>query len=207
MTSVGAATTDGVSLEVRWLDQLWMTIRRADGGKDAGFADFDGRKMVTDDIGDFLPNWRTLSWSKMQDSDLSHGQWAAHEGDYRINIYGEPGGAAWHGEVMDSYWQLARDARANSSLINVPMMGSLKRINGSSAESGHRFERLLEQVNLIVAQSGVHTGFDSRRWLTEWLELPLAALDGEKPADYMATEAGIQLVLSLLAQMQSGAYV
>lgn len=85
-------------------------------------------------------------------------------------------------------------------------MANLKKTNGSPVKSDHRFERLLEQVNLIVAQSGNHTGFDGRRWLTEWLELPLAALDGAKPADYMATEAKLQLVLRLLTQMQSGTY-
>ncbi|MDO8777184.1 MAG: MbcA/ParS/Xre antitoxin family protein [Burkholderiaceae bacterium] len=85
-------------------------------------------------------------------------------------------------------------------------MKNPKNTNELSEDSGHGFERLLEQVNLMVAQSGSHTGFDSRRWLNEWLELPLAALDGAKPADYMATKAGLQLVLRLLTQMQSGAY-
>lgn len=85
-------------------------------------------------------------------------------------------------------------------------MKNSKNTNGPAEESTLRFERLLEQVNLIIAQSGNRTGFDGRRWLTEWLELPLPALDGAKPAEYMATEAGAELVLRILSQLQSGAY-
>ncbi|MDO8767376.1 MAG: hypothetical protein Q7K57_01445 [Burkholderiaceae bacterium] len=104
MISRGVATADGTRLEVQCAeDKLWMTIRRVDGCQDPGFARFDGREIGVIEIGMFLPNWATLSWTQIKDSDLSHGQWSAHDCDYRINIYGDPGSSLWHGQVMALY--------------------------------------------------------------------------------------------------------
>lgn len=78
-----------------------------------------------------------------------------------------------------------------------------------SAEHSERvigLERLIGQVEAMVAQSGNPEGFDADRWLGEWLERPLPALGGSKPADFMDTMEGQELVARLLAQAQSGAY-
>lgn len=61
---------------------------------------FDGQEIGVNEIAVFLPNWRVLSWTQQEDSDLSHGQWSAEDGDYRIRIYGDPGSSKWHSEVM-----------------------------------------------------------------------------------------------------------
>jgi len=84
------------------------------------------------------------------------------------------------------------------------------RNNGTlSAEHSERvigLERLIGQVEAMVAQSGNPQGFDANRWVGEWLERPLPALGGAKPADFMDTMEGQELVARLLAQSQSGAY-
>jgi putative toxin-antitoxin system antitoxin component (TIGR02293 family) len=78
-----------------------------------------------------------------------------------------------------------------------------------SAEHSERvigLERLIGQVEVMVAQSGNPQGFDAERWVGVWLESPLPALGGAKPADFMDTMEGQDLVSRLLAQSQSGAY-
>ncbi|MDX8400455.1 MAG: antitoxin Xre/MbcA/ParS toxin-binding domain-containing protein [Gallionellaceae bacterium] len=78
-----------------------------------------------------------------------------------------------------------------------------------TAEQSERvigLERLVGQVAEMVSQSGNSEGFDAGRWVGEWLQRPLSALAGKKPAEYMDTMAGQGLVSKLLAQSQSGAY-
>jgi uncharacterized protein (DUF2384 family) len=67
-------------------------------------------------------------------------------------------------------------------------------------------ERLIGQVAVMVAESGDPAGFDAEQWVGEWLECPLPALGGAKPAEFMDTMEGQELVSKLLAQSQSGAY-
>jgi len=78
-----------------------------------------------------------------------------------------------------------------------------------SIEHGERligFSKLVGQVQVMVEQSGDPTAFDAAKWLGEWLERPLPALGGKLPAEYMDTSEGQQLISSLIAKMQSGAY-
>lgn len=66
--------------------------------------------------------------------------------------------------------------------------------------------RLVAQVELIVAESGQPEGFDAAAWVAQWLESPLPALDGKKPAAFLATADGQALLATLVARMQTGAY-
>ncbi len=68
------------------------------------------------------------------------------------------------------------------------------------------FTNLVGQVEVMIAQSGDPIGFDAAKWLCEWLERPLPAFDGRRPAEFMDTTEGQHLVASLIAKMQSGAY-
>ena len=65
---------------------------------------------------------------------------------------------------------------------------------------------LFGQVQAMVNESGNYIGFDAASWLTSWLDAPLPALDGIRPADLLDTIEGQTLVSTILAQMQSGAY-
>jgi uncharacterized protein (DUF2384 family) len=66
--------------------------------------------------------------------------------------------------------------------------------------------RLVGQVHQMVVESGDPEGFDAAAWVAQWLETPLPALDGEKPATFMDTADGQALVATLVARMQTGAY-
>ena len=67
-------------------------------------------------------------------------------------------------------------------------------------------ERLIGQVEVMLIESGHNEQFDASRWVGAWLERPLPALGGSKPADYMDTIEGQEFISKLLAQTQSGAY-
>ena len=65
---------------------------------------------------------------------------------------------------------------------------------------------LAAQVQAVVDESGDPEGFDAAKWVRRWLQTPLPALGGKRPAEYMSTSEGRQLVSRLLAMAQSGAY-
>ncbi|MES3021819.1 MAG: antitoxin Xre-like helix-turn-helix domain-containing protein [Pseudomonadota bacterium] len=67
-------------------------------------------------------------------------------------------------------------------------------------------ETLIGMVQAMVEQSGDPAGFDSARWVSDWLFKPLPALAGATPASYMDTFEGQKLVAELLSMSQSGAY-
>jgi putative toxin-antitoxin system antitoxin component (TIGR02293 family) len=66
--------------------------------------------------------------------------------------------------------------------------------------------RLLGQVQAMVEESGNPEGFNAAEWVARWLERPLAALGGQRPADLMDTPEGQGIVSQVVARMQSGAY-
>lgn len=66
--------------------------------------------------------------------------------------------------------------------------------------------RLVGQVEIMVAESGDPTEFSADQWVGSWLETPNPALDGKCPAEYVHLPEGQEMLLQLLAQMQSGAY-
>lgn len=49
--------------------------------------------------------------------------------------------------------------------------------------------------------------FDTVKWLGQWIERPQPALGGKKPADYLDTPSGVEMVAQLLGAMRSGAYL
>lgn len=67
-------------------------------------------------------------------------------------------------------------------------------------------ESLVGQVEEMVALSGNPKGFNVNHWFGKWVDHPLPALGGAKPADFMDTMEGQKLISKLLAQTQSGAY-
>lgn len=49
--------------------------------------------------------------------------------------------------------------------------------------------------------------FDTVKWLGQWIERPQPALGGGKPADFLDTPTGVEIVSKLLGAMRSGAYL
>lgn len=67
-------------------------------------------------------------------------------------------------------------------------------------------QKLIGQVEVMVEQSGNPENFNAAQWVAQWLNEPLPALGNERPADFMDTVEGQELISSLLLQMQTGAY-
>ena len=89
------------------------------------------------------------------------------------------------------------------------MVRKIQKNEALSAEQSERvvgLERLVGQVEAMVKQSGNPEGFDAGRWVGDWLQRPLPALGGKKPAEFMDTMEGQNLVARFLAQSLSGAY-
>ena len=65
---------------------------------------------------------------------------------------------------------------------------------------------LIGQVHTMVCESGNPEGFNAAEWVARWIDRPLPALGGLRPAQLMDTFDGQALVSSMVARMQSGAY-
>ena len=79
-------------------------------------------------------------------------------------------------------------------------------LSTEQAERVIGLERLIGQVAIMVEGSGDPKGFDAVRWVGHWLEQPIPALGGARPADFMDTMTGQTLVSSLLLQVQAGVF-
>ena len=65
---------------------------------------------------------------------------------------------------------------------------------------------LVGLVQRMVEESGQIDGFDAAAWVARWLEKPVPALGGMRPAELMDTAEGQGIVSNLLSRTQSGAY-
>lgn len=65
---------------------------------------------------------------------------------------------------------------------------------------------LIGQVHTMICKSGDPAGFNAAEWVARWIDRPLPALGGLRPAELMDTFDGQALVSSMVARMQSGAY-
>lgn len=66
--------------------------------------------------------------------------------------------------------------------------------------------RLIGQTQAMIEASGNPEGFDAAAWVGQWLDQPLPALGGQRPAELMDTAEGQAIVSNMLARAQSGAY-
>ncbi len=82
-------------------------------------------------------------------------------------------------------------------------------LKGREGSATIKMVKLLAQAQRIVDNSTSEqaAGFDTARWLGQWIEQPQPALDGLRPADLLDTETGTQMVHQVLGAMESGAYL
>ena len=98
------------------------------------------------------------------------------------------------------------------SMLKMPNASIKRKIRHGSMLSQDQSEcvlgllRLIGQVAVMVEHSGDPKEFDAARWVGGWLERPIPALGGARPADYMETIAGQTLVSKLLMQSQAGVF-
>ena len=81
-------------------------------------------------------------------------------------------------------------------------------VSGSGGQAAIGLARLLGIAQDMVARSTAAEaqGFDSAKWLGQWLERPQPSLGGRKPGDLLDTPTGIEIVARLLGAIESGAY-
>ncbi len=73
--------------------------------------------------------------------------------------------------------------------------------------SPEAFSALLARVEAMVAASSAPADFNARAWLTRWLDAPLPALGGQRPAEALASPNGLAVVTNVLETIQAGVYV
>ena len=81
-------------------------------------------------------------------------------------------------------------------------------IAGAGGQAALGLARLLAIANDIVANSTSPEaqGFDTAKWLGQWIERPQPALGGRKPADLISTRTGLEMATRVLGAIESGAY-
>jgi putative toxin-antitoxin system antitoxin component (TIGR02293 family) len=98
------------------------------------------------------------------------------------------------------------------SLLRLPRSTMCRKEKHEEALSPEESERVLGiaaiigQVEAMVCESGNPKGFDAAKWVSNWLDTPVPALGGKRPAEYLDTVEGQKLVSRILAMSQSGAY-
>jgi putative toxin-antitoxin system antitoxin component (TIGR02293 family) len=99
-------------------------------------------------------------------------------------------------------------------ILGVPKATAEKKASAKEMVAGSGGQAALGMVKLLgIAQEIVRDstapeakGFDSAKWLGQWIERPQPALGGRKPADLLDTPTGVEVVARLLGSIQSGAF-
>jgi hypothetical protein len=81
---------------------------------------------------------------------------------------------------------------------------------GGSAAAENQAEapdRLIQQVEQLLRESGHTEPFDAAGWLDRWLQRPNHALGGAAPELYLSTPEGQALLSSLIGAMAAGSYL
>ncbi len=100
------------------------------------------------------------------------------------------------------------------SILGIPKATAEKkaaaneRVTGQGGYAAIGMLRLLGIAQEMAANSTSEAakGFDAARWLGQWLEHPQPALGGRKPAEFVDTPSGVQIVARVLGAIESGAY-
>ena len=87
-------------------------------------------------------------------------------------------------------------------------MGAGAVIDGRAGQAAVAMVKLLGLAHAIAQDSTAKEakGFDSVKWLGQWIQRPQAALGGRKPSDLLDTPTGFEMVARVLGSIQSGAY-
>jgi len=67
--------------------------------------------------------------------------------------------------------------------------------------------KLIEQVQMLLRESGNTEPFDAAAWVERWLRRPNHALGGAAPELYLHTPQGEALLSSLIGAMAAGSYM
>ncbi|MFM9099959.1 MAG: MbcA/ParS/Xre antitoxin family protein [Cyanobium sp.] len=68
-------------------------------------------------------------------------------------------------------------------------------------------DRLIQQVELLLRESGTTEPFDAPAWVDRWLQRPNHALGGAAPELYLHTPEGEAVLAGLIGAMAAGSYL
>ncbi|MCS5692249.1 MbcA/ParS/Xre antitoxin family protein [Cyanobium sp. FGCU-6] len=68
-------------------------------------------------------------------------------------------------------------------------------------------ERLIQQVERLLRESGNTEPFDAAAWVDRWLRRPNHALGGATPELYLHAPAGEAVIAGLIGAMAAGSYL
>jgi hypothetical protein len=77
---------------------------------------------------------------------------------------------------------------------------------GAGQEAEAR-ERLIQQVEVLLRESGHAEAFDAAAWVDRWLRRPNHALGGAAPELYLRSSGGEALLSGLIGAMAAGSYL
>jgi hypothetical protein len=86
--------------------------------------------------------------------------------------------------------------------------GGGARVATGAAPNDSPIERIIRTVEEGMKHAGgtYDPNFNAREWVLRWLASPNNALDGQKPEDYLGTQAGVDLLLNMIGAMFAGSY-
>lgn len=127
----------------------------------------------------------------------------------RIRIFKE-GVPAIHVEVLSARMRTSKESLIDTLRLSRATVHRKARAQESlSQDESERvlgMEALIGQVQIMIDESGDGTPFDAAAWVASWLQRPVPALGGRRPAEYMDSIEGQKMVSGILAMAQSGAY-
>lgn len=100
------------------------------------------------------------------------------------------------------------------SMLRIPKATAARKMGAGGVIDGRAGQAAVAMVKLLgLARDIAHDstakeseGFDSVKWLGQWIQRPQAALGGRKPSDLLDTPTGFEMVARVLGSIQSGAY-
>lgn len=116
--------------------------------------------------------------------------------------------------VKDLSKRMEIPAQRMYDILGVPKATAEKKVAageplaGSGGRAAIGIAKLLGIAREIVENSTAPEaqGFDSAKWLGQWLGKPQPSLGGRTPAELVDTPTGLEVVARLLGAIESGAY-
>lgn len=99
------------------------------------------------------------------------------------------------------------NSSASASRVTAATAGDWDSVGEGAAMPPAVRTRLIEQVELLLRESGQTEPFDAAAWVERWLRRPNHALGGAAPELYLHTPQGEALLSNLIGAMAAGSYM
>ncbi|MGE8317774.1 MAG: antitoxin Xre-like helix-turn-helix domain-containing protein [Comamonas sp.] len=119
------------------------------------------------------------------------------------------------GVVCEAAEALDMTLNGTNRLLGLPASTIVRKIKNNESLSKDQGERVLQLVRLIgltehivaeYAPAGFSEDFEAAKWLGVWLYRPQPSLSMQKPADYLDTATGRELIEALLRRIAVDAF-